>query len=55
MRSLKTAGELTRGRAFSEVQRLIWVMFRLTVLVVNVLMENKTKGQYATSDQHKEH
>lgn len=54
MRSVKTTGGLTRGRGFTEVQRLIWVMSTPACAEVNRSMQELTEVVYTTSDQHKE-
>lgn len=54
MRSLKTAGGLTRGTGMTETQRSLWVLARPTCSAVNLLMEDLTQILYGTSEQHKE-
>ncbi|KAK6178790.1 hypothetical protein SNE40_011297 [Patella caerulea] len=54
MRSIKTTGGLTRGRGFTEAQRLIWVMSTPACAEVNRSMQELTEVVYTTSDQHKE-
>ena len=54
MRSLKTTGGLTRGRGFSETQRLLWVLSMPACAEINSSMQQLTDIKYATSEQHKE-
>lgn len=54
MRSIKTTGGLTRGRGMSEAQRLVWVMSNHVTSEVNLAMQQLTKVNYATSEQHKD-
>jgi len=54
MRSLKTTGGLTRGRGFSETQRLLWVLSMPACAEVNSSMQQLTGMKYTTSEQHKD-
>ena len=54
MRSLKTTGGLTRGKGFSESQRLQWVLSMPACAEVNRSMQQLTNVQYSTSEQHRE-
>ena len=54
MRSLKTTGGLTKGRGFSETQRLLWVLSMPACATINSSMQQLTNVKYSTSEQHKE-
>ena len=54
MRSLKTTDGLTRGRVFSETQRLLWVLSIPACADINSPMQQLTNVKYSTSEQHKE-
>ena len=54
MRNLKTRGGLTRGRGFTETQRLIWVLSAPACAEMNEAMQNLTGETFITSEQHKE-
>ena len=54
MRSLKTTGRLTRGRGFSEPQRLLWGLSMPACVVINSSMQQLTNVKYSTSEQHKQ-
>ncbi len=54
MRSLKTSGGLSRGRGFTEAQRLTWLMSRPVCLSVNSAMQELESVTYVSSEQHKE-
>ena len=54
MRSLKTTGELTRGRGFSETQRLLWALSMPACAEINSSMQQLNNVKYSTSEQHKE-
>ena len=54
MRSLKTTGRLTRGRGFSETQRLLWGLSMPACAEINSSMQQLTNVKYSTSEQHKE-
>ena len=54
MRSLKSTGGLTRGRGFSETQRLLWVLSMQACAEINSSMQQLTNVKYSTSEQHKE-
>lgn len=54
MRSLKTTGGLTRGRGFSETQRLLWVLAMPACAEINNSMQQLTNVKYSTSPQYKE-
>lgn len=52
--SLKTRGGLTRGRGFTETQRLIWVLPSPACAKINNAMQSLTGITFTTSDQLKE-
>lgn len=54
IRSLKTIGGLTRGKGFSETQRLLWVLSMPACAEINISMQQFTNVKYSTSEQHKE-
>lgn len=54
MRSLKTTDGLTRGRGFSDTQRLLWVLAMPACAEINSSMQQLTNVKYSTSEQHKE-
>ena len=54
MCSLKTSGDLTRGRGMIERQRAIWLLSMLVTTEVNRAMQDFTGTKYQTSDQHKD-
>ena len=54
MKSLKTTGGLTRGKGFSETQRLLWVLSTPVCVEINSSMQQLTNVNYSTSEQHKE-
>ena len=54
MRSVKTTGDLTRGRGLTETQRLFWLRSMPACAEVNCALEDLTVVTYNTSDQHKE-
>ena len=54
MRSLKTTGGLTRGRGFSETQRLLLGLSMPACAEINSSMQQLTNVKYSTSEQHKE-
>ena len=54
MRSLNTTGGLTRGRGFSEPQRLLWVLSMPACVAINSSMQQLTNVKYSTGEQHKE-
>lgn len=54
MRSVKTTGGLTRGRGFTEAQRLVWLLSMPACAEVNHAMQKFTETSYETSEQHKD-
>ena len=54
MRSMKTSGNLTRGRGMTETQRLVWLMVHPVCTEVNNAMQQLTGVQYSTREQHKD-
>jgi hypothetical protein len=54
MRSLKTSGGLTRGRGFTEVQRLVWLLSMPACAKVNQAMQELTGINCDSSEQHKD-
>ncbi|KAK3709221.1 hypothetical protein QZH41_004579 [Actinostola sp. cb2023] len=54
MHSVKTTGELTRGRGMTETQRLVWLMSMPACAEVNSAMQSLTGVYYQTSKQHKD-
>lgn len=54
MRSLKTAGGLTRGRGMTETQRTVWTLASPVCAEVNQAMQKLTSVAYRTSEQHKD-
>ena len=54
MRSLKTTGELTRGRGFSETQCHVWILAMPACAEMNSSMQQLINVKYSTSEQHKD-
>jgi len=54
MRSLKTAGGLTRGSGMSDHQRALWTMSVPVSSTYSEAMQNFTGQSFVTSEQHKE-
>ena len=54
MRSLKTSGGLTRGRGFTDVQRLVWLLSIPACTDINQCMQELTGVNSDSSEQHKE-
>ena len=54
MRSIKISGGLTRGRGFTETQRLIWLLSMPDCADVNDCMQELTGVNCDTSEQHKD-
>lgn len=54
MRSLKSAGGLTRGTGFGEVQRTVWLQSMPSCAAINDAMQTFTHKAIETSEQHKE-
>lgn len=54
MRSLKSAGGLTRGTGFGEVQRTVWLQSMPACAAINNAMQIFTHKALETSEQHKE-
>lgn len=54
MRSLKSAGGLTRGTGFGEVQRTVWLHSMPSCAAINDAMQIFTHKTIETSEQHKE-
>jgi hypothetical protein len=54
MRSVKTAGGLTRGRGIGESQRALWLLSMPSCAEVNQAMQEVTDVGFYTSEQHKE-
>ena len=54
MRSVKTTRGLTRGRGFSETQRLVWLLSTPVTAEINNAMQGLTGVEYVTNEQHKE-
>lgn len=52
MRSVKTSGGLTRGKGFSETQRLVWLMSIPACAEVNDAMQTLTGVRYSHVLQH---
>ena len=54
MKNLKSRGGLTRGRGVTEAQRATWILSAPVVSEMNSAMQELTKQEYVTSEQHKE-
>lgn len=54
MRSLKSAGGLTRGSGFGETQRALWLKSMPNCAAINNAMQIFTDKAFETSEQHKE-
>lgn len=54
MRSLKSAGGLTRGTGFGEIQRTVWLHSMPSCAAINEAMQLFTHKALETSEQHKE-
>ena len=54
MKSLKTAGELTRGSGMTEENRALWILSGPLCSQVSSNMKLVTKTLYKSSEQHKE-
>ena len=54
MRSIKSAGGLTRGRGMDEQQRHVWLLSIPACAEVNKALQQYTSVSYCTSDQHKD-
>lgn len=54
MRSLKSAGGLTRGTGFGEVQRSVWLKSMPSCAAINGAMQSFSCKALETSEQHKE-
>ena len=54
MRSLKTSGGLTRGRGFTEQQRLIWLLSMLACAETNRAMQELTGVKSNSGEQNKD-
>ena len=53
MRSMKTSGELTRGRGLAEQQQLIWLLSMPVCAEMNLAMLDLTGVYYSTGEQNK--
>ena len=54
MRSIKSAGGLTRERGMDEQQRHVWLLSIRACAEVNEALQEYTSVSYCTSDQHKD-
>ncbi len=54
MRSMKTSGELTRGRGMTEQQRLTWLLSMPVCAEVNRAMQEFTGVKHNTGEQNKD-
>ena len=54
MRSVKTAGGLTRGRGMGETQRASWLLSMPACAEMNAAIQDFTQINYETTEQHKE-
>ena len=54
MRSLKTSGGLTRGRGFTEQQRLIWLLSMPACAETNRAMQELTGVKSNSGEQNKD-
>ena len=54
MRTIKSAGGLTRGRGMGEQQRHVWLLSTPACAEVNEVLQEYTSVSYCTSDQHKD-
>jgi len=54
MRSVKTAGGLTRGRGLTETQRSLWLMSMPACADINQAMQDLSGVGYFSSEQHKD-
>ncbi|WAR13479.1 hypothetical protein MAR_027659 [Mya arenaria] len=54
MRSVKSAGGLTKGREMSEIQRVQWLLSMPACSDVNTAIQEYIGQRYETSDQHKD-
>ncbi|KAK7111484.1 hypothetical protein V1264_011106 [Littorina saxatilis] len=54
MRSVKSAGGLTRGRGMGDSQRTQWLLSMPACAEMNNAMQEVTRMEYTTSDQHAE-
>ena len=54
MRCMKTAGGLTRGRGFTDIQRAVWLLSTPSSSEIYLAMKKFTCTIYQTSEQHKE-
>ncbi|CAG2196688.1 unnamed protein product [Mytilus edulis] len=54
MRSVKTAGGLTRGRGMTESQRSLWLMSMPACAEINQAMQDLSGVGYFSSEQHKD-
>lgn len=54
MRSLKSAGGLTRGRGMAESQRATWILSMPACAEINNSMQELTSARRLSSEQHKE-
>ncbi|CAC5420603.1 unnamed protein product [Mytilus coruscus] len=54
MRSVKTAGGLTRGRGMTESQRSLWLMSMPSCAEINQAMQDLSGVGYFSSEQHKD-
>ena len=54
MRSIKTNGGLTRGRGFTEIQRLVWLLSMPASADINYCMQELTGVKSDSSKQHKD-
>ena len=54
MRSLKSTGDVTRGRGMSETQMALWLMSLPAIAEMNNAMQQFTGTTFITSNQHKD-
>jgi len=54
MRSIVTSGGLTRRRGITEIQRLVWLLLMPAVAEMNFAMQELTKTEFISSEQHRE-
>ena len=54
MRSIKSAGGLTRGRGMDEQQRHVWFLSTPACAEVNEALQEYTSVTYCTRDQNKD-
>ena len=53
MRSVKSNGDMTRGRGMTEMQRNVWLLSMPACAQINEAMQQLTGVQYSTSEQQR--